>query len=35
MQKEINGLYRLEGSDRLRINALEQSILELRIHKGN
>ena len=35
MQKEIDGLYRLEGTGRLRINALEQSVLELRIHKGN
>ena len=35
MQKEIDGLYRLEGKGRIRINNLEQSVLELKIHKGN
>ena len=35
MQKEIDGIYRLEGKGRIRINNLEQSVLELKLHKGN
>ena len=35
MQKEIDGLYQLEGKGRIRINNLEQSVLELKLHKGN